>query len=521
MIATGGYGGHRTEDNNESSIQIWDAKTGELVATLKGHIYMVSCLAWTPDGKMLISGSSPTPTISGRRVVVCKKRPGTCKRMPLRSVVLAARCFGCYVVMPFAVKLPCRSPRALAEHFCPPELVPHDHFDYPVYYDALYYPQYHTSHFETPQTFCSWLLQCLQTHHVSCPSCSSPFVGCVTFNGMSVVISRNNASTFLSLREIECPGYRHCMILGPLAMRHSSSVASSIASRLEQCPPWLYYADSTIEHNLAALSVPVLKQCAVALPGTKVQRGSKAVLVRAILQSFQTARSEFTGLSCACATSRLHDVQLPSSYVAEVLRRPPPAAYAVHPCPVSPIPWTSLSTEELVRRLLKLSVDTLTNSIHLLPLFGRPAINSRSRAKMCNGLVCHVRERALYLQAVGSHVLSAIWLSYFPFEHPFAHPDSHYILTVLEVEYGPDVVRSLSQEVQSPANRLKMMRREQRNIHLREEVQLSLQRQQQWPVLVPNETVLASLNRYYEASRWSATSSMRSLCTTTAGVTTP
>ncbi|KAG2123771.1 hypothetical protein DEU56DRAFT_759973, partial [Suillus clintonianus] len=342
--------------------------------------------------------SSPTPTISGRRVVVCKKRPGTCKRMPLRSVVLAGRLLSNFRA-------------ALLERLLSTSV----------------------------------LLNLFLT-----TTLTIPFI-------MMLFITPNTTPLTLKHPKLFAPG--SCNVFKPIMYR-------ALLAR----PPF------TIEHNLAALSVPVLKQCAVALPGTKVQRGSKAVLVRAILQSFQTARSEFTGLSCACATSRLHDVQLPSSYVAEVLRRPPPAAYAVHPCLVSPIPWTSLSTEELVRRLLKLSVDTLTNSIHLLPLFRRPAINSRSRAKMCNGL------------AVGSHVLSAIWLSYFPFEHPFAHPDSHYILTVLEVEYGPDVVRSLSQEVQSPANRLKMMRREQRNIHLREEVQLSLQRQQQWPVLVPNET---------------------------------
>jgi WD40 repeat protein len=41
----------------ESSIQIWDAKTGKLVATLKGHTRQVYCLAWTKDGKTLISGS--------------------------------------------------------------------------------------------------------------------------------------------------------------------------------------------------------------------------------------------------------------------------------------------------------------------------------------------------------------------------------------------------------------------------------------------------------------------------------
>jgi WD40 repeat protein len=46
-------------DNEESKhpIKIWDAKTGELVASLDGHTDSVLCLAWTPDGATLISGS--------------------------------------------------------------------------------------------------------------------------------------------------------------------------------------------------------------------------------------------------------------------------------------------------------------------------------------------------------------------------------------------------------------------------------------------------------------------------------
>ncbi|KAG2348188.1 WD40 repeat-like protein [Suillus weaverae] len=51
MFATGGY-----ESGNES-IRIWDRKTGKLVVTLQGHTIWVVCLAWTPDGKTLISGS--------------------------------------------------------------------------------------------------------------------------------------------------------------------------------------------------------------------------------------------------------------------------------------------------------------------------------------------------------------------------------------------------------------------------------------------------------------------------------
>ncbi|KAG2066720.1 tricorn protease domain 2-containing protein [Suillus decipiens] len=60
MFATGGS--EQSWDftgDNESQIKIWDVKiVGKLVATLEGHTHRVWCLAWTPDGKTLISGSS-------------------------------------------------------------------------------------------------------------------------------------------------------------------------------------------------------------------------------------------------------------------------------------------------------------------------------------------------------------------------------------------------------------------------------------------------------------------------------
>jgi WD40 repeat protein len=52
MIATGGH-----KKGSEEYIKIWDVKTGKLIANLKGHTNDVYCLAWTADGKTLISGS--------------------------------------------------------------------------------------------------------------------------------------------------------------------------------------------------------------------------------------------------------------------------------------------------------------------------------------------------------------------------------------------------------------------------------------------------------------------------------
>jgi len=47
-----------TDGNEKENIKIFDAKTGKLVAILKGHTDEVNCLAWTADGTTLISGSN-------------------------------------------------------------------------------------------------------------------------------------------------------------------------------------------------------------------------------------------------------------------------------------------------------------------------------------------------------------------------------------------------------------------------------------------------------------------------------
>ncbi|KAG1822683.1 WD40-repeat-containing domain protein [Suillus subaureus] len=57
-FATGGEQPWNNTEDDKSQVKIWDTKTGGLVATLEGHKESVLCLAWTPDGKMLISGSA-------------------------------------------------------------------------------------------------------------------------------------------------------------------------------------------------------------------------------------------------------------------------------------------------------------------------------------------------------------------------------------------------------------------------------------------------------------------------------
>jgi hypothetical protein len=418
------------------------------------------------------------------------------------------------------VKLPCRASRALAEHTCPPELVPHELSAYPVYYDALYYPEYHASCFDTPRSFCSWLLSSLQQHPEHCPACSLPFTGCVAFDGVSIIIENCNASISVSPAEFESSYYRHCDIFRKLVSACKLCVASSVMFRLDHFPTWFYYTDDSIVLILSSLSVSVLSECSLLL-GSKLKRSSKANHVQHILHNIRVVRSEFSDLSPASVTERLSDIELPSAcgrallpllcahfvkifgaQVANALRHPLPVSYAVLSSPATQIPWMSLSTEELVRRLRRLSIETLADSIRGLPLNGRPVLNSRSRTKMCNGLVVHIRARTSCLQAMGSRLLSDVWLAYFPFEPPSSVSDSGYLVSILEFEYGSSVVCRLSQEILSISDQRKLARRELKQSQVREQAQMSFDRQQQWPMRVADETVLSCLRQYYEGSNW-------------------
>ena len=74
-LAAGGFmaPGHGVRDNEVGDIRLFDFASGKLVGLLRGHADAVNSLAFSPDGKLLISGSADRAAIiwdvAGRRLL--------------------------------------------------------------------------------------------------------------------------------------------------------------------------------------------------------------------------------------------------------------------------------------------------------------------------------------------------------------------------------------------------------------------------------------------------------------------
>ena len=71
----------------------------------------------------------------------------------------------------FLNKVASQASRVLNEEDCPPHNVEHNIYDYPKYYDVIYYPELYVQHFATPDTCALWLTRDLAVHLSSCNKC--------------------------------------------------------------------------------------------------------------------------------------------------------------------------------------------------------------------------------------------------------------------------------------------------------------------------------------------------------------
>jgi hypothetical protein len=72
----------------------------------------------------------------------------------------------------FLVKNACLQARVLDKADCPPCGIPYNKIDYPLFYDALYYPELHRNIFLHPFAVSCWLESSLHHHVKHCCTCS-------------------------------------------------------------------------------------------------------------------------------------------------------------------------------------------------------------------------------------------------------------------------------------------------------------------------------------------------------------
>jgi hypothetical protein len=202
--------------------------------------------------------------------------------------------------MTFVQKLPCQVARVLDSADYPPHDVPHTTCQYPLYYDALYYPHYHPLVFRDENTVYEWLLKGLENHTMTCVSClhDHPHSASRTYGVEYMVPSRfsvatSSAEVIISVNSIESAAFTFCRLI-----RHLLSGSMPTDNWLESAqyvlckqPSWLFRSEEHYLQALTELSVPVLVEASHALGLTGRLR--KAELIRVILHDFARERLSF------------------------------------------------------------------------------------------------------------------------------------------------------------------------------------------------------------------------------------
>ena len=405
---------------------------------------------------------------------------------------------------------------------CPPIETAHTVDDYPLYYDPLYFPDLHPSIFDNPHNCCHWLASALNDHHLHCRRCGVYTDVCVFYDGMLIAVTCSGRSVFLSLESLENTSYQHCMVFSKIAQRPPLNVSDFLPLKAFDFPPWFYYSSDLVHQQLMSMPLQLLKQSA---RGAGIrQLCNKKICVDALRSHIIATKQQLMPLSKSALYERISTMvcqPLSSHSLLSLLCfyfdhvYGPSIAASLRSChvfiwssrslkPFQPtFSWIDSTIPVLTKQLHAFTIGMLTNIIQSLPLYTtRPSINRYSRIKTVQGLLSHIVNRARFLVSVGSSVVSDIYLSYFPSELNTSHCDEDYILQILHREYGKELCDALSNGLPQYKPNQKCLRREKRVKDIAAVQERSLQLQTKWPSVVPEDTILSCLRRYYEGSIW-------------------
>jgi len=181
----------------------------------------------------------------------------------------------------FLVKQPSVACRVLNSDLCPPHDLLHDIESYPIFYDALYYPQYHLCVFSTPENFYSWLQLCISSHRELCSTCSPLFqTTSVVHDGLALCVRVDDVAMTFARSHFESAMYSHCSIFKHFQGASPLTVASCRASRVDE-----------YKVNLLALSRPELIAAACLIADRKSVTRNKDNCVKVILNHFCNQRA--------------------------------------------------------------------------------------------------------------------------------------------------------------------------------------------------------------------------------------
>lgn len=113
----------------------------------------------------------------------------------------------------FMTKKLCVVTHVLDIRDCPPHDVVHLVETYPLYYDALYFPELHLTIYASSHGFCSWLHSALSSHLRHCQTCILfPSELSVTFEDATFCVKLGGEQRFFHHQHFECETYTHCTV---------------------------------------------------------------------------------------------------------------------------------------------------------------------------------------------------------------------------------------------------------------------------------------------------------------------